>query len=48
MLVFQVLSFRKAGKTHKQIADLFNEEGTHTASGRGKWSPTSIQQLLSR
>jgi hypothetical protein len=46
MLVSQVLSFRKAGKTYKQIADLFNEEGMHTISGRGKWSTTSIQQLL--
>jgi hypothetical protein len=46
MLVNQVLSFRKAGKTYKQIADLFNEEGTHTVSGRGKWSTTSIMQLL--
>ena len=46
MLVFEVLSFRKAGKTYKQIADLFNEEGTHTVNGRGKWTATSIQQLL--
>ena len=46
MLVFEVLSFRKTGKTYKQIADLFNEEGTHTVSGRGKWTATSIQQLL--
>jgi hypothetical protein len=46
MLVLQVLSFRKAGKTYKQIADLYNEEGMHTLSGRGKWSTTSIQQLL--
>jgi hypothetical protein len=40
------LSFRKTGKTYKKIADLFNEEGTHTVSGRGKWTTTSIQQLL--
>jgi hypothetical protein len=46
MLVFQVLSFRKAGKTYQQIADLFNEEGTHTVSGRGKWTTTSIMKLL--
>jgi hypothetical protein len=46
MLVSQILSFRKAGKTYKQIADLFNEEGTHTVSGRGKWTTTSIMQLL--
>jgi hypothetical protein len=46
MLVSQVLSFRKAGKTYKQIADLFNEEGTHTISGRGKWTTTSIMNLL--
>jgi hypothetical protein len=46
MLVSQVLSFRKAGKTYKQIADLFNEEGTHTVSGRGKWSAAYIMNLL--
>jgi hypothetical protein len=46
MLVFQILSFRKAGKTYKQIADLFNEEGTHTVSGRGKWSTAYIMNLL--
>jgi hypothetical protein len=46
MLVSQILSFRKAGKTYKQIADLFNEEGTRTLSGRGKWSTTSIMNLL--
>ena len=46
MLVFEVLSFRKPGKTYKQIAELFNEEGTHTVSGRGKWTTTSIHQLL--
>jgi hypothetical protein len=46
MLVSEVLSFRKAGKTYKQIADLFNEENTPTISGRGKWSATSVQHLL--
>jgi hypothetical protein len=45
-LVLQILSLKKAGKTYKQIADLFNEEGTHTVSGRGKWSATSIMNLL--
>jgi hypothetical protein len=45
-LVFQVLSMRKAGKTYKQIAELFNREGTRTISGRGKWSPTAVMQLL--
>jgi hypothetical protein len=45
-LVFQVLSMRKAGKTYQQIADLFNGEGTHTLSGRGKWSTTSVMNLL--
>jgi hypothetical protein len=29
-----------------QIAELFNEEGTSTISGRGKWSTTSVMQLL--
>jgi hypothetical protein len=46
MLVSEVLSFRKAGKTFKQIADLFNEENTPTLSGRGKWSTASITRLL--
>jgi hypothetical protein len=45
-LVFQVLCMRKADKTYKQIAEFFNKEGTHTLSGRGKWSPTSVKQLL--
>jgi hypothetical protein len=46
MLVSEILNFRKAGKTYKQIADLFNEEGTRTLSGRGKWSTASIMNLL--
>jgi hypothetical protein len=46
MLIRQVLALRKAGKTYKQVAELFNEEGTPTISGRGKWSPTSVMLLL--
>jgi hypothetical protein len=46
MLVSEILSFRKAGKTFKQIADLFNEENTPTLSGRGKWSTASIMRLF--
>ena len=46
MLVSEILSFRKAGKTFKQIADLFNEERTPTLSGRGKWSTPLVQHLL--
>jgi hypothetical protein len=46
MLVSEILSFRKAGKTFKQIADLFNEENTPTLSGRGKWSTASLTRLL--
>jgi hypothetical protein len=37
---------RKADKAYKQIADLFNEEGTHTVSGRGKRTATSTMNLL--
>jgi hypothetical protein len=47
MLVSEILSFRKAGKTYKQIADLFNEERTPTLSGRGKWSTATVRNLLS-
>ena len=39
-------SFIKAGKTFKQIADLFNGENTPTLSGRGKWSTASVQRLF--
>jgi hypothetical protein len=46
MLVSEILSFRKAGKTYKQIADLFNEERTPTLSGRGKWSTALVQHLF--
>jgi hypothetical protein len=35
-LAYQVLAMRKAGKTCKQIAELFNGEGTRTLSGRGR------------
>jgi hypothetical protein len=46
MLVSQALSLRKAGKTYKQIAELFNEEKAPTVSGRGKWSPSMVIHLL--
>jgi hypothetical protein len=46
MLVSQALSLRKAGKTYKQIAELFNEEKAPTVSGRGKWSPAMVIHLL--
>jgi hypothetical protein len=46
MLVSEILSFRKAGKTFKQIADLFNEERTPTLSGKGKWSTASVMRLF--
>jgi hypothetical protein len=46
MLVSEILSFRKAGKTFKQIADLFNEERTPTLSGRGEWSTASVMRLF--
>jgi hypothetical protein len=46
MLVSQALSLRKAGKTYKQIAELFNEEKAPTISGRGKWSPSMVIHLL--
>jgi hypothetical protein len=46
MLVFQVLSLRKAGKTYKQIAELFNEEKAPTISGRRRWSPSMAINLL--
>ena len=46
MLISQVLSLRKAGKTYKQIAELFNEEKAPTVSGRGKWSPSMVINLL--
>jgi hypothetical protein len=44
--VYQVLTMRKAGKTYKHIAELFNGEGTRTLSGRGKWSPATVMNLL--
>jgi hypothetical protein len=46
MLVSEILSFRKAGKTFKQIADLFNGERTPTLSGKGKWSTASVMRLF--
>ena len=46
MLVSQALSLRKAGKTYKEIAELFNEEKAPTVSGRGKWSPSMVIHLL--
>jgi hypothetical protein len=45
-LVYQILAMRKAGKTYRQIADLFNGEGTRTLSGRGQWSAATVMSLL--
>lgn len=44
----RITRLRQEGRTLQEIADLLNAEGVPTASGAGRWQPTTIRRVALR